>query len=103
MRARHLFQNGPDPNWVVGGDTVQGLSTAPESDSYPLGDPEDYAHGKARLFPAEGGPAILEIEVPASIVALAVHPGGEVWFGQGFGLEELLTAWPGISKRVVLL
>jgi hypothetical protein len=101
MRADHLLQQGPDPNRVVGGDTAYGLSTAPAEGPYPLGAPEDYARGKARLFPQEGGPAILEIEVPQSIVARAVHPGGEVWFGPGFGLEELLAAWPRIVKRVV--
>jgi hypothetical protein len=100
LRADHIFHNGPDPNLVVGGDTANGLSTAPLGGPYPLGAPEDYARGKARNFPQEGGPAILEIEVPASIVALAVHPGGEVLFLPGFGLEELLTAWPQLSKRV---
>src|SRR5437016_1534096 len=79
LRAAHLLQHGPDP----------------------LGAPEDYARGKARLFPREGGPAILEIDVSESIVARAVHPGGEVWFGPGFGLGELLAAWPQIAKRVV--
>jgi hypothetical protein len=39
--------------------------------------------------------------VPESIVALALHPAGEVWFGSGFGLEELLAVWPRISKRVI--
>ena len=101
LRAEHLSRVGPDPTRVVGGDTANGLSMAPEHGPYPLGSPEDYARGKAHLFPQEGGPAILEIEVPESIVALAVHPGGEIWFGIGFGLEELLTAWPQISKRVV--
>jgi hypothetical protein len=97
----HILQNGPDPTLVVGGDTANGLSTAPAQGPFTLGAPEDYARGKARLFPQEGGPAILEIDVPTSIVALAVRPGGEVWFGPGFGLEELLAAWPHISKRVV--
>jgi hypothetical protein len=64
--------------------------------------PEDYARGKARLFPKEGGPAIVEVDVPDAIVALGFHPGGEVWFGPGFGLEELLAAWPALGKRVVV-
>ena len=101
LRAEHILLNGPEPNRVVGGDTANGLSTAPLQGFYPLGAPEDYARGKARLFPQEGGPAILEIDVPESIVALALHPGGEVWFGPGFGLEELLAAWPWIAKRVI--
>jgi hypothetical protein len=101
LRAEYILHNGPDPKLVVGGDTANGLSTAPLDGLYPLGAPEDYARGKARLFPQEGGPAILEIEAPESIVALAVHPGGEVWFSPGFGLEELLAVWPQILKRVV--
>jgi hypothetical protein len=100
LRAEHLLQNGPDPKLVVGGDTVEGLSTALPHGPYPLGDPRDYALGKARLFPQEGGPAILEIDVPESIAALALHPDGEVWFGVGFGLEKLLAIWPRITKRV---
>jgi hypothetical protein len=66
-----------------------------------MGSPEDYARGKARLFPAEGGAAIVEVEVPQSIVDLAIHPGGEVCFYPGYGLEELLAAWPRIAKRIV--
>jgi hypothetical protein len=44
------------------------------------------ASGKARLFPNEGGPAILEIEVPESIVRLA-DLGGEVRFEPGFRIR----------------
>jgi hypothetical protein len=101
LRGEHILLHGPDPNRVVGGDTANGFSTAPAVGPYILGAPEDHARGKARLFPQEGGPVILELDVPQSIVALAVHPGGEVWFGLGFGLKELLAAWPSISKRVV--
>ncbi len=56
--------------------------------------------GKARLFPNEGGPAIIEIEVPESIVAKA-DLGGEVRFEPGYGLAELLAAWPSIPKRII--
>jgi hypothetical protein len=54
---------------------------------------------KALLFPNEGGPAILEIDVPESIVEKA-ELVGEVRFDPGFGLEELLTIWSLIPKRV---
>lgn len=101
MRAEHLLQHGPDPHLIVGGDTANGFSTVPEHGPYLLGTAEDYASGKARLFPHEGGPAILEVDVPQSLAVLAVHPGGEVWFGPGFGWEELLAAWPLLSKRIV--
>jgi hypothetical protein len=53
------------------------------------------------IFPSEGGPAILEIEVPTSMVDLAIDAGGEIRFEPGFGLDELLAAWPEIAKRIV--
>jgi hypothetical protein len=55
---------------------------------------------KAAIFPNEGGPAILEIEVPESIVRKA-DIKGEVRFEPGFGFEELLAAWPTIPKRIL--
>lgn len=73
--------------------------------------PEDYARGKARNFPSESGPAILEIEVPAWIVDILLNDplqsgfarSGEARFEFGFGLEELLTAWPSLTKRVIAI
>ena len=52
-------------------------------------------------FLPEGGPAIVEIDVPAAITDLGIDAGGEVRFEPGFGLEELLQAWPELAKRVV--
>jgi len=66
----------------------------------PYGSPEVVAAGKARLFPKEGGPAILEMDVPESIVRKADF-AGEVRFHQGYGLEELLETWPTIAKRII--
>lgn len=66
-----------------------------------MGTAEQYAAGKAKLFPNEGGPALVEIEVPADIVVLAIDAGDEFRFEPGFGLNELLLAWPTITKRVV--
>jgi hypothetical protein len=37
----------------------------------------------ARLFPQEGGAAILEIEVPESIAKLGINAGGEIRFIPG--------------------
>jgi hypothetical protein len=102
MRAECILRNGPSPKVVVGGDTVEGFSTVPEHGPYPLGSAQDYADGKSQLFPGEGGMAILELDVPISVVALAVQPGGEIWFGIGYGLEELLKAWSRLSKRIVV-
>jgi hypothetical protein len=66
-----------------------------------VGSPAAYAAGKARLFPNEGGPAILEVEVPEWIVRLASATGGEIRFEPGYGLEELLAAWDSLTKRIL--
>ena len=76
-----------------------------------MGHPEDYARLKAANFPTEGGPVILEIEVPARIVdvvlADAIGNGlarsGEVRFDPGVGLDDLLREWPNIPKRIIPL
>jgi hypothetical protein len=102
QRAQAILQNGPDPNYREPGchQRAEGFSTARVQGPYPFGSPEDAANRKARLFPDEGGPAILEIEVRASIVQKA-ELGGEVRFELGFGLEQLLAAWPSLPKRIL--
>jgi hypothetical protein len=82
-------------------DAAGGFSTSPQVGPFPYGSPERYAAGKANLFPNEGGPAVVEIEVPDDIAALGINAGGEIRFEPGFGLEELMQAWPTITKRVV--
>lgn len=103
QRAEAILRDGPNPNFREPGDLdpVYGFSTARASSSCPFGSPEMVAAGKALLFPTEGGPAILEIEVPESIVRKA-DMIGEVRFELGTGLEELLAVWPLISKQVFL-
>lgn len=74
-----------------------------------LGTAEAYARAKANLFPNEGGPAILEVEVPEWIIdilrndpiAAAVMASGEVRFEPDLGLAELQQAWPTLAKRIV--
>lgn len=102
-RAEAILRNGPDPGFQELGDfnRAKGFSTARIQSLFPLGSPDEIAAGKARLFPSEGGPAIVEIEVPESIVQKA-DLDGEVRFETGFGLEELLAVWPSIPKRIVL-
>ncbi len=96
------MKNGPDPKFVEPGaiDKAEGFSTAPAEGPFPVGRPEEYAASKANLFPNEGGPAVVEIEVPAEIVALASDTGGDIRFLSGYGLEELLKAWPTLPKRI---
>jgi len=114
LRARAIEANGPNPKFIEpgggSGPRAEGFSTwyanGPVS---PFGDPDMYARGKAANFPAEGGPAILEIELPQWIVDIVMNDpcqrgtaqSGDVRFESGYGLDELLVAWPSLLKRVL--
>jgi hypothetical protein len=103
-RAEAIIKNGPDVNFREPGgfETAGGFSTARVPHACPSGQPETMAHLKALLYPNEGGPAVVEIEVPESIVRIA-DLIDEVRFEPGYGLEELLAVWPAISKRIIIL
>ena len=104
---------GPDPDFVEPhGPRAEHFSTAyADPRLRQMGHPEDYARLKAANFPTEGGPVILEIEVPAWVVDVILADdigsglalSGEVRFEPGVGLEELLLVWPNIPKRVISL
>src|SRR5688500_15248558 len=104
QRAESVEKNGPNPHFVEpnGYSPAGGFSTAPANGPFFLGSPQQYAEGKARLFPQEGGPAIIEVEVPDLIAALAIRAGGEFRFEAGWGLEELLEAWSTLTKRIII-
>jgi len=104
QRAEAILCHGPNPNFREPGEiytSAGGFSTAPVEGPFPFVSAEVCAVRKAALFPNEGGPAILEIEVPLAISELAIDEGGEVRFIPGWGLEELLIAWPTIPKRIL--
>jgi hypothetical protein len=76
-----------------------------EAGPFLFGRPEDYARGKARQCPGEGGPVILAVDVPDDIIRKAANdwfPLGQglVQFDPGAGLEELIAAWPVLSKEL---
>jgi hypothetical protein len=110
-RAERIIREGPNP-WYV-----EPHSQAPEGKFYActdagpfhFGSPHEYARRKAAAFPDEGGPVILEMEVPENVVALAIDEEwfplrqGLVVFEEGKGLEELLAAWPTLPKRIAEL
>ena len=107
-RAERIGQFGPDPRYrePSGQPCDDGFSMYLASGPYSFGTPESYARGKAFAFPGEGGPAILEVDVPGDVVANAFAwflPGsqGLVQFDIGDGIEELLAAWPDLAKRVI--
>jgi len=100
-RAEQIVRQGPDPYFCEPGSVraVNGFSTNLAIGPFLFGRPEVYALGKAKEFPNEGGPAILEIDVPEDVVQKAVNEWfpleqGLVQFDLGSGLEELLANWP---------
>ncbi|MFL5624171.1 MAG: toxin TcdB middle/N-terminal domain-containing protein, partial [Ktedonobacteraceae bacterium] len=101
-RAQNILKSGPDPNFVQsgGGYPAGEFATAPTKGPYPFGSYADYARAKAGLFPREGGPAIVEVHVPQSIVGKAFRTVGEVTFKPGHGLEELRKVWSALQKTV---
>jgi hypothetical protein len=106
-RAEQILQRGPDPHFLEPGGTVgeDGFSMTVEAGPFLFGRPEDYARGKAREFPGEGGPVILAVEVPDDIVARAVNDWfplsqGLVQFDPGAGLEALAAAWATLPKEI---
>ena len=109
-RAERIVARGPDPNFVepFGFGGAENFSTCLESGPYPLKTPRQYALGKAKNFPDEDGPVILVMDVPDEIIdmtdlVLLPRSSGVIQFGTGYGLEELLAAWPTIQKRIELV
>ena len=106
-RAEKIIAKGPDPNFVEpgGGPRAENFSACLETGPFTLDSPQTYALGKAKNFPAEGEPVILVLDVPDEIIDkaefdLCSRHSGVIQFDVGFGLEELLAAWPMITKRI---
>jgi len=107
VRAEKLLQHGPNPRFQEPGGQgwEDGFSMYIEAGPFLFGRPEDYARGKAKEFPNEGGPVILMADVPDDIVQRAVNEWfplsqGGVQFDPGAGLEELAAAWPMLTKEI---
>lgn len=112
-RAQQLLDGGPNPDFVEpGGNTpTENFSACLPFGPFECTDtPEQYAWGKSRAAVSEGrdegGPAILIVEVPDDIIALAVDAWfpltqGFVQFDRGSSLTVLLTAWPRLEKRII--
>ena len=101
QRAEQIVAFGPDPRYQEPGGHARddGFSMSIETGPFDFGTPEQYARGKAKGFPGEGGAVILKLEVPAEIVQKATSDWfplsqGLVQFDHGSGLEELIAAWP---------
>lgn len=102
QRALAILENGPDPEFKEPGEltTAEGISFAPTEVAYEQGEPAIIARGKAALFPREGGPALLEIEMPQYLIDISLDLTCEIRFLRGCGLEELLSEWDNLSKRI---
>lgn len=106
-RAERIKVNGPDPNFVEPGGVgrAESFSTYLEQGPFLFGTPGEYACRKAADFPNEGDAAILAVDVPEAIIALAVNEWfplsqGLIQFDERAGLSELLAAWPMLSKDI---
>ena len=110
-RGARIMLRGPDPDFIEpGGITkAQSFSLYLQSGPFVFGRPEEYARRKAARFPAEGRPVILIVDVPESIIALAIDDvyfplsQGLVQFDLGKGLEELRAVWSELPKHLVPL
>jgi len=116
LRARAIEANGPDPSFREPGSRhlppAEGFSTViGDGRSCGTGTPEMAARDKHLLFPDEGGPAILEVSVPAWIMAIlyadpiaaGLARSGEIRFDPESGLNELRAEWHNLTKRVIPL
>jgi hypothetical protein len=115
-RARAIEASGPDPSFCEPGSSqlppAEGFSTV-IGDGRPCGTgtPQMAAREKDLLFPDEGGPAILEVSVPAWImeilyadpIAAGLARSGEIRFDPESGLNELRAEWHNLKKRVIPL
>src|SRR5262249_51357329 len=103
-RAEAIRKDGPDPRFKGPGEQISepAFYMARPEGPFTEGNPIDCAEYKAELF-WEGGPAVLEVDVPAAILAKAMDLVAEVVFGPGYGLRELCDAWPSLKKRVLLI
>jgi hypothetical protein len=115
-RARAIETNDPDPDYREPGTgslpPAEGFSTViGDGRLCETGSPEVAARSKCALFPNEGGPAILEVSVPAWIMALVyadpiaagLARSGEIRFEPESGLSELRAEWHNLQKRVIPL
>jgi hypothetical protein len=115
-RATAILANGPDPNY-----REPGTGSLPPADGFSAviadgrpcltGTPVLAAGNKHALFPNEGGPAIVEVSVPAWImdilysdpIAAGLARSGEIRFEPESGLAELRAEWHKLVKRVIPL
>jgi hypothetical protein len=107
VRAEQIRQYGPNARFQEPGGQAgdDGFSMSLEAGPFHFGTPAEYARGKSKEFPNEGGPVILAVDVPDELVREAANEWfplsqGLVQFDPGAGLEELIAAWPTLAKEI---
>lgn len=111
-----IATNGLDPDYHEPGPVslppAEGFSTViGDGRCCSTGTPEVAARNKHALFPNEGGPAILEVRVPAWIMAIlyadpianGLARSDEVRFEPESGLTKLRAEWRNLTKQVIPL
>ena len=106
-RAENIAARGPDPNFIEPGSATnaENFSMYFEQGPFLFGEPEEFARQKAAQFSNEGGAAIIAVDVPDEIIALALNQWfpqrqGLVQFDEGAGLQELIAQWPTLRKEI---
>jgi hypothetical protein len=112
-RAQQILGGGPDPDFIEPGGNAPAESFSACLTFGPFEcteRPEEYAWGKTRAAAREGrdesGPAVLIVDVPDDIIALAVDvwfplTQGFVQFDRGPSLGALRASWPRLEKRIM--
>jgi|GEM_PF-1276587 len=113
-RAERMALTGPDPNFRENPGsylTAESFCAYLAAGPFELKSPQVYACNKAILFPAEGGAAIIEIDVPDEIIEKSLddceicssRKYAMLQFDFGSGLEELRAGWRAFPKKVTVV
>jgi hypothetical protein len=112
-RARQILGSGPAVDFIEPGGVspAENFSACLTFGPFECTEkPEVYAWGKTKAAALEGrdegGQAILIVDIPDDIIALAVDAWfplnqGFVQFDRGPSMEALLAAWPRLEKRIM--
>jgi hypothetical protein len=114
-RAESILRNGPNVRFrePASQEPAGSFWAAPTGSQLGIGDPAVCARRKARLFPDEGGPVILEFELEDDLWKAmvstprawkqrgkAINWQDAIEFDVGHGLEQLLENWSWLVKRI---
>ena len=91
-RAEHILAHGPDPRFREPGGlaTEDGFSMYLNYGPFLFGDPDEYARSKAREFPDEGGPVIIQLQIPNEIVQkAATEVKKDAVYGSGLSGDQV--------------